>query len=342
MFEKDYLAVSISSDYLKIMIGNRKKVKQWELVKISEQEMAEENIDIMDFLYNRIKKFLRQKRGKTDEVLFSLIGSDIVTRHIEVPIMNKKNIRTSVEWEMSQYLPAGGSNHYMDFQIIDKVENADKKVYKLLVAAVPREKVDKLSKLCDRLKLKLRAVDIAPNCVARVFKPERNAKSVAESIGVIELGEKVSSIIILDKGSLFVEREVPFGTESVIREIGRRLQIEEEEAAHYLREVFTFNFREEDMEVDTRIQTMFDNVFSSFLKVIQFYTTGRVKRPLDEIYVTGSACYIHGLEDYIEGYFNSPTVIINSTKNLPSNIKASQNCDIKLYLDVLGLLLRKE
>lgn len=338
MFQKDYLAVSLGTDCLKIMLGNRKKVKQWDLVKISQEEIRQENIDIMDFIYNRIRKFIRQKKVKADEILFSIPGSEAVTRHIEVPFMDKKGIQASVEWEMNQYLPGGGDNHYMDFQIMEKIEDEEKKAYKLLVAAVPRERIDKIYELSNRLKLKLRAVDISPNSIARVFRGDK----IEESIGVIELGEKVSSIIILDKGNLFVEREVPFGTENVIREIGRRLQIENEEAAHYLREAFTFNSGEENIEVDMRIQSMFDNVFDSFLKVIQFYTTGRVKKPLDEIYVIGSACYIHGLEGHMENYFNSPASIVNSIENLSANIKIPKACDIKLYLNTIGLLLRKE
>ncbi|MCM8711511.1 pilus assembly protein PilM [Clostridium sp. SYSU_GA19001] len=342
MFGRDYIAVFIGADIIKIMYGNKKKVKHWEFINISDKDMTEENVDIMDFIYSCIKRFMRQKKVKADEILFSITGPDIVTRHIEVPIMNKKNIKSSVEWEMSQYLPGGGNNYYVDFQIMEKIENKEKKAYKLLAAAVPKEKTDRLAELSNRLKLKLRAVDIASNCVARIFKEDKKSKNVQESIGVIDLGERSSSIIILDKGNLFVEREVPFGSETLTREISRRLQVEENEAKHYLREVFTFEDIKEDIEVDARIQTMFDNVLSSFLKVIQFYTTGRVKKPLDEIYITGSACFMHGIEDYIQDYFNSPACIVQSVKNLPVNIKVPQDCDIKLYLNVLGLLLRKE
>ena len=342
MFNRDYLGVYISADRIRIMLGNRTKIKHWETYDIVKKDLAEENIDEMDFIYSRVKRFMRQKKSRTNEILFCITGSDIVTRLVEVPIINKKSLKGSVDWEMNQYLPGGGTSYYIDFQIIDKIENEEKKVYKLLAAAIPKERIDKLVELSDRLKLKLRAVDISSNCVARVFKGERNNRKLQESIGVINLGDKTSSIVILDKGNLFVEREVPFGTENVIREIGRRLQVEDKDAEHYLREVFDFGSTSEDIEVDNRILTMFDNVLSSFLKVIQFYTTGRVKKPLDEIFISGAACYIHGLEDYIENYFNSPACIIISSNNLPTKVKISEDCDVKLYLDVIGLLLRRE
>lgn len=342
MFSTDYLGVYISADKLRIMLGNRKKIKQWETFDINKEDLAEFNTDVMDFIYSRIKRFIRQKKSKANEILFCISGSDIVTRLVEVPVINKKSLKTSVEWEMNQYLPGGGSEHYIDFQIIGKIENEEKKAYRLLAAAVPKEKTDKLVDLANRLKLKLRAVDISANCVARVFKGDKYNSKLQESIGVINLGDKTSSIVILDKGNVFVEREVPFGTENVIREIGRRLQIDEVQAQHYLKEVFDFGNILEDIEVDNRIQTMYENMLSSFLKVIQFYTTGRVKKPLDDIFIAGSGCFIHGLENYIESYFNSPVSIVASSNGLPSKIKIPEECDAKLYLDVIGLLLRKE
>jgi type IV pilus assembly protein PilM len=341
VFEKDYLGVYIGTNKIKIMLGNRKRIKHWDHINISRDELIEENVDVMDFIYNRIKKFIKQKRSRANEISFCISGSDIITKLIEVPIINKKSMQSAVEWEMSQFLPGEGSNHYIDYQIIDKIENEEKKVYKLLVAAVPKERTDRLLELSNRLKLKLKIVDISSNCVARVFRGEKN-KKLPESIGVMDLGEKTSSIVILDKGNLFVEREAPFGTETVVREIGRRLQVDDVEAEHYLREVFDFGFVSEDAEVDNRILTMFDNVFASFLKVVQFYTTGRVKKPLDEIFITGSAPLIHGLEDYIETYFNSPASIVSTAKSLPVKVRIPAACDVKLYIDVIGLLLRKE
>jgi type IV pilus assembly protein PilM len=342
VFDKDYIGVCISAERIRIMLGNRTKIKYWETYDIYIKDLEQENIDVMDFIYSRVKRFIRQKKSRVNEIMFCISDSDIVTRLLEVPLINKKSLKGSVEWEMNRYLPGGGNSHYIDFQIIDKINNEEKKVYKLLVAAVPKERVDKLTELSDRLKLKLKAVDISANCIARVFKGEKNNRKLQESVGIIRLGDKTSSIVILDKGNLFVEREVPFGTENVIREIGRGLQVEEKEAEHYLREVFDFESASEDIEVDNRILTMFDNVLSSFIKVIQFYTTGRVKKPLDEIFISGSACYIHGLEDHIENYFNSPASIITSYKSLPSKIKVPEECDVKLYLEVIGLLLRRE
>lgn len=342
VFNRDCIGVYLDDSSIRIMIGNKNKIKHWGTFDIIKEDSPEENIDIMDTVYESIKNFIKEKNSNVNDILFCITGSDIVTRHVEVPIMNKKGLKDLVKWEMNQYLPGGDSEYYIDFQTIERVENEEKKVYKLLAAAVSKDRIDKLMELSQKLKLKLKAVDISSNCISRVFKGDKGGSNPKNSTGIINMGDRTSSIIILDKGNLFIEREVPFGTKNVIREIARRLKTDENEAESYLSDVFDFSRASESIEVENRVITMFDNVLSSFLKVIQFYTTGKVKKTLDEIYITGSACNIHGLEHYIGNYFNCPASIVNSYKELPSKIKISEACDVKLYLDVIGLLLRKE
>jgi type IV pilus assembly protein PilM len=226
--------------------------------------------------------------------MFSISGSDIVIRQTEIPVMDEENIRDTVTWEMNQYLPQEGQDHYIDFEILEKNAGSEQKTYKVLVVAAPKEKIESYLELSQRLNLKLRAIDVSANCVARIFKTKVNNIS-NESLGVINIGSKNSNIILVENGKLFMEREVPFGTENVIREISRRLDMSQEEAEHYLYNIFSFkNINEED-EIQKRIQTLFDNVFSTFQKVIQFYSNGKVKKNLDGIYFSNVNNAIDGL-----------------------------------------------
>ena len=71
---------------------------------------------------------------------------------------------------MNQYLPKDAGEYIIDYEIIEKIETAEKKALKLLVAAVPKEKVKKLVKLSEMLNLEIVAIDITSNCACRVFK----------------------------------------------------------------------------------------------------------------------------------------------------------------------------
>lgn len=341
MFERDALGVYIDDNKIELIVGKRREIKAFEVLKTPEGSVIDDKIINIEPIKDVIKEYMNKNNIKIKDLKISISGQDIVIRHIEIPIMEEKNIRKSVEWEISQYLPDNGENHYIDFEILEKVEDDDKKIYKILTVAALKEKIDNYLNLSKSLNLKLKAIDVSANCIARIFKTDKKNIS-EESIGIINIGDKSSNIVIVENGRLFMEREVPFGTDNVVRDISKRLSLSEEASLTYLKENFDFKNLNENREVDRRIQTLFDNMFSAFLKVIQFYATGKVKKNLDAIYITGSQNDIKGMSYYISNYFSTPVKDINSLKGTRIKMRLKESFDLKKYTNVFGLMLRKE
>lgn len=341
MFEKDAIGVYIGNSQIKLMVGKKNEIKAFETLKTPEGSVQDDKIVNIEPIRDLIKEYINKNNIKAKDIEFSISGQDIAIRHIEIPIMEEKNIRDSVEWEINQYLPEGGERHYIDFEVLEKIETKEKKVYKVLSVAAPKEKIDNYLNLSKALNLNLKVIDVSANCVARIFKASRR-NAAQESIGIIDIGSKSSSIIILENSRLFMEREVPFGTDNVIRDISKRLYISEEDSKSYLEGKFDFNRLNEENGVDKRIQTLFDNVFDAFLKVIQFYAAGKVKKNLDVIYITGTQNEIKGISEYVSNYFSSPVEDINSLRGTRIKTKLKDSCDLKKYTNVFGLMLRKE
>ncbi len=338
----DAIAIYIGNSYIKILVGNRKKISQFHSLKIPENSVVDDRIVDLDAVCEALNNFLMEAKIKSKWVSFAIHGQDIVVRHIDIPIMEEKNIRGAIEWELNQYLPNEGKNHYVDFEILDKVVDRENKVYKVLAAAVPREKVDIHLELCKRLNLNLKSIDISANCAARVFKNISTADKSIESIGIIDIGNKNSSIIILDKGKLFMEREVPFGIDNVLREVTKRIDLDTNEAFDFILNDFSFSNINEDNEIENRIKTLFDNVLSSFSKIIQFYTTGKVTKKLDKIFITDIGPKVKGLDEYIEEYFQTSVEIPDSPQKINLKVKLPSDCELTSYINTCGLLLRKE
>jgi type IV pilus assembly protein PilM len=156
------------------------------------------------------------------------------------------------------------------------------------------------------------------------------------------MGRENSSLVILNKGKLFMERELPLGINNIISELAefKGVSIGESEAEFYKN--FKFSNSNVKDETENSIQASFDNIFSSFDKIIQFYSTGRSKKTLDQIYLIGLGANIEGLENYISYYFSTPTNVVNLPKDININMKIPKSFDFKLYVNVFGLLLRKE
>lgn len=342
MYMGQKLAIDIGNSSIKMLFGNNRRILHAASIKTPENSIEDNKIIEIGKIYNSINEYILENKLKVKNISFSLHGQDVVIRHTEIPIMDKKKLRESVEWEANQYLPENGMNYYLDYEIIEKENTNEKKVYKLITVAVPKEKVDQYVELSKMLNLRLDAIDIAANCAARVFMgAARNGKEY-RNIGIIDIGSRSSSIVVLGNGKLFMEREVPFGIDNLAREVSRRLQIDMREAIKYFINNFDFEKINPEQEMDRRIQELFNNVFSTFLKVIEFYTTGKIQKNLDEIFVIGGGGKIKGIQSYLSKYLSSPVYIVDIPEKMGRKMKVPKDCDLSFYINTLGLLMRKE
>ena len=335
---KNIMAVDIGSSSTKIMIGNSRKVKLAGMFKTPEGSVEDGNILMPDDYAKAFQKFIDENSITEKSVSIALNSSDALIRHIEVPIIETKSLRKSVEWEINQYLPENGQNHYMDFEIIDKINTHDKKVYKILVAAVPKTKVDSLMELFESIGLEVDSIDIEANCIARVFKSCSREES-GKSVGVIDVGFNTSNLIILDDGKLFMEKQVNIGIDDMIMNISKLTDCDSGTAYGKLFE--SFNFENHD-DIKDIIVPQFERIYDNFEQLIQFYTTGKSKKNLDKIYLIGGGGGIKGIEKYTSDYFASQVTLIDSPSKIPIKAKFPDNCDIRIYINNFGLLLRKE
>jgi len=342
MFEKDKIAIDLGQTNIKIMVGNKKVVKHFEIIKTPEDSIKDDKIINLDKLKDSLQIYLNKNAIKTKAVAFAIHGQDVVSRHTEVPMMDQEGIKTSLDWEMNQYLPKDVAEYIIDYEVIERIETAEKKALRLLVAAVPKEKVEKIVKLCEMLSLQLVAIDITSNCACRVFKDLFKKDHSSVNIGVIDIGSNSTNIIILDKGKLFIEREIPFGVNNILKEIIKQENIEHSSAFEYLQDNINFAGDLEASELEQKIITLFDNVLSSLEKIITFFTIGKVKSNLDGIYLIGGGSVIKGLKEHVSNYFNCPSFVLDKAESVGVKTLIPKECDIKSYVGTLGLLIRKE
>jgi type IV pilus assembly protein PilM len=341
MFSKSTIAIEIGARDIKILVGNKNEVKCFGTIKTPDEAFSEDKIINVKAISNVLSAFLKENGIRSKRVSFAVQGQDVVIRHMEIPIMDNQGIWETLQWEVSQFLPDGGQDYYSDYEITDKIITQEKRVYKVLSVSVPKDKIDRYIKLSQRLQFKLGAIDIAPNNISRVFRNVHKSKKDIRSIGIIHIGSESSNFTILDRGKLFIEREVPFGLYNCANEISYYVNLNSEVLmARFINE-FSFDKVNEN-ETFERVGSRFDVMLSAFQSIIQFYTTGRAQKTLDYLYVIGEGADIKGIDEYINTFFDTPTEIVNLPQEIGLSIKLPVGCDIKRYANNLGLLLRKE
>lgn len=340
--KKDCIAVDIGEDFIKIIYGNQTKIKNYELIKTPKGSIQDDKIIDVQVIENIIKKYIFDNNIKKKDILYSVHGQDVIVRHIEIPLMDEKNIKDSIDWEVKQYLPEYGENYYVDYEIIEKINTTDEKVFKIMVAAVPKEKIDMLALISRDLDLNLYAVDLTANSISRVFRNIKNFEDHPNSGGIIEIRSNSSILMILDRGKLIIEREIPIGLYHLLNEVSKNTQLELGEALDFIINKFDLNNLHENNEKEVRVYNKVEDICDALAKIIQFYTTGKVKKSVNTIYITGSGNVVGGLGKFVENYFDTPVDIVQSALPFGLKMEIPSDMNFKYFMGSVGLLLRKE
>lgn len=90
------------------------------------------------------------------------------------------------------------------------------------------------------------------------------------------------------------------------------------------------------------VQILFEDAFSTFEKVIQFYSSENLQQKIDKVYITGGGSELLGIDAYANNYMNLPVLMIDQSLLDSIGIKIPDNCDVNIYINTIGLMLRKE
>ena len=342
LLDKNSLAVCFEDRKVLLAYGNNQKITYSVSINATDDIFIDNNLIDTKLVVPIITNFIKNNNIRTKNIMYVIKDEEVVVRNLELPQMSEASLQKSVEWEVGQYLPDEGKDYYISYEIQEKINEKDKKSFKVMVAAAPKSKIQRYVELTNRLGLKLRAIDFSSNCVARVFKDYFNANSTVKNIGIINIGINNSVITILEEGKFAMQRQIPFGINNLTRIVLQYMPIDAREGSISYKDVIKALDLNLSDELNVRAQNIFSNAFGNIGKVIQFYTAGRVQKTLDAICFIGEGTEVRGLSELMENYFAVPIKKIERVNDLNLKIRVSNGLDIKTYINNIGLLMRKE
>lgn len=342
LFDKNSLAVCFEDRKVLMAYGNREKVIYSVSINANADIFIDDNIIDTKLVVPIIVNFIRSNNIRPKNIMYVLKDEEVVVRNFELPQMPDASLQKSVEWEVGQYLPDEGKDYYISYELQEKINEKDRKAYKVMVAAAPKSKINRYVELTNTLGLKLRAIDFSSNCVARVFKDYFNANSSIKNIGIINIGINKSVITFLEEGRFAMQRQIPFGINNLARIVLQYMPIGVRDTSISHKDIIKALDLHLSDELNVRAQNIFTNAFGNLGKAIQFYTAGRVQKNIDQICFIGEGTEVKGLRELMENYFGVPIKKIDNVDDLNLKIRVSSGLDLKTYINNIGLLMRKE
>ncbi len=271
---------------------------------------------------------LKEKRINTNKAVFVLNSTRIASREIELPLVKEKQVKEMLEMNASDYFPVDLSQYKLVHEIIEKIDRPEEKKMRLSVIAVPNDLISSYLALAAECRLQLVALDYSGNAIKQLMKRE-----IPGDIKVtIKIDEVSSTLTVMDGDVVKLQRNVNYGLAEAIEEIqdselfgeylsfSDAMDVARRKTCILLKSDSTASETPErdelgheiDSEKFKRLRTnvyySLSNMVSSIGRVIDYYQSRNVDRPIERVFLIGLGADFSGLSRLLTNELNYKVV----------------------------------
>lgn len=181
------LCIELNRNYVKVVEGRKgKKVNLSKSQYIKLNSLNDTVLDVLDenLIIDVLNKFFFENKVSKKNVNVVLSGlTNLLVREVTIPYVQSDKIYTMLKYESAQYFPVNIDKYILDYKVLEVLKDGKNKKLRLLVFAVPKNIIDQVISIVNRLNLKVNKIDIEPNVLAKLSKR-------------LEIGEKKSEMLL--------------------------------------------------------------------------------------------------------------------------------------------------
>jgi type IV pilus assembly protein PilM len=245
---------------------------------------------------------------KPRRLVSSVGGRDVMVKKIAMDRMKEADAREVIRWEAEQHVPYDMESVQLDFHILDPLD--DGLQMNVLLVAAKRELVEGRVGLLRDAGLAPAVVDVDACALMNAF--EFNYPEALSGVAaLVNVGHEVSTVNVLQDGTLILTRDIPFGSRRLREELRRLhgLSAEEAEAVLQGRSQRTAEFR------DLLTQGS-EELAMGVERAVAFLAVADAGGGLQRVYVSGGGARIPGLVDVVAARLRARTEVATPLQRL--------------------------
>jgi len=281
-------------------------------------------------LINFIIKAISESKGnklKTKHVIASLPEERSFLQIIQIPKMTENEIRSTINYQIENYIPLSVNEVYIDFEILGPTENNSESL-NVLINAIPKEIIDPYVTCLKESNLQPKALEIESQAIVRSLIKNGYTK---EPTLIVDIGKNRTSLAIFFKNSLQFTFSFSFSSEQITEKIKSVSKVTSEKAEEIKKDEGLSN------EI---IKDFIEILLKEIKKHTDFYEThSSNKKPISKIILCGGGSELKGIHDYIQNALKINTEIGNPLINLGFIPEEIKNKALR-FTTAIGLALR--
>ena len=285
---------------------------------------------------SRIDSGPRGLRG----VSLGVSGSDVIVKQIQLPLLDDAEVGPALRFEARKHLPFDPQTMVIDFQIVNRLPS--QKRLDVLLAAVPRERLEKAMLPLRELDLEADIVDATPLALT-------NALTNGEELGshawvLLDVGHVSSHLTLYQRGEPYFSRRIDFGGRTITQAIatGTRVPVEEAEewklAAGSDEPGFRVDWDSREMQAVR--ECLRSDLAEELRRSFAFYRTlGQLPDPM-RIWISGGSSRLPGLAARLGELIGLPVLLFDPLEKMQHGVHTTATTPGPHFAQAYGLALR--
>jgi len=263
----------------------------------------------------------------TNRVAVSLPASRALSRVLQLPKMNAKDIEEAIQTEAAQYIPNTDSL-YLDHTLLRE----DNENIEVLIVAMPKNIVDSYLVLTRMLGLEAVLFDTTIGASARLF-----AYGQPNSIPsvLVDFGADATDVTVLN-GGLVVTSAVPFGEDAMTLAIAKASHLAPRDAAELATKTPT---NPASKQLNPTLQPFMEQLVREIRRSIRYYQQRYInEQPIGQIVIMGGGARTPGLEAYLTDGLRLPARTLDLAEHISAgHLPAIKPLQRMSYVTAAGL-----
>lgn len=284
-----------------------------------------------NFIPQLLKEIFTEKKIPINSVSISLSGKATIVRDIWVPQMSAKDLATSIQYELGQYIPFPVEDVFHDSYILEEHHITRKEGQMRIVLAVVKKKAvaERLSWLKEAelqpVKFSVDAIVLANAFVKTLKEPAKD-----ETFALIDIGTRKTIVNILSSGLLIFTREVGYGTNKIIEGITRGLGVTSIEACKLV--------CNNDSQIGGWVEDLITRLSRELWGSFEFYE-GQEHCSISKVYLCGGGSLLAGFSSLLSQALGMPVEVWNPFNNIIINMDPAQTAQLQRLAPLMGVAL---
>ena len=231
--KKSFVGIDIGLSSIKVAQVQKKKNGSYKLTKFSsclipEGALIEDEIHNEVDIIEALKEVLEDAGLENCDCCIGLSGPSTFARRLQLAGGTEEEINDQVMWEAEQYIPFDIDDAILSHHVFGQNEGGGMDV---LVVAAKKQIIDTFKDLVEKVKIKVKVIDLHSLAVINVFDLISSKKLKKDcSYIVMDIGAQKTSLVIFRNNRIIFVKEMEIGGLMVTEEIQRQMGVNYSEA----------------------------------------------------------------------------------------------------------------